>query len=380
MPKNKRVLIFSVSVGTGHTRAAEAIKIAMQENYPGSQIEIIDTFKNINPILGKLIFGTYLTMIKKMPVLYRQLYNNADEGKKFGDFSRDKFNVIIDKFTRTKILNIINDFNPDIIICTHPFPLGIMSRLKMSKYMDRPVAAFITDYIIHHYWIYKNIDKYFVAVIEQKEGLVARGIPDSRINVTGIPIHPHFNQPLDKEKIKFQLGLDRSLPTVMVMGGGLGMGPVGKIVKYLANCDLSAQLIVVVGKNDKLQRKLEEVNRNTTLNLQILGFVENVHELMEAADIFITKPGGLTVAEALAKGLPMLLTKPIPGHEEKNAEYLIKAGAALDAQDEKGLVDIINQCLQNPEKIKEMSQKASGIGNPSSADQVAAILASIGTH
>lgn len=374
MTDNKRVLILSVSVGTGHTRAAEAIKMIMQENYPGSEVLIIDTFNSTSPWLGKLIFGSYLLMVKRFPFLYRQIYNGADEGSKYSNLSKGNLYRIFSGLINDKLMNIINGFNPDVIVCTHAFTTGIMSGLKDKGLIKQPLMEVLTDFVLHPYLIYKNIDHYLVSVSEQKTGLIARGIPENKITVTGIPIHPLFNQKSKPESIKKSLGLKNSLPTILLMGGGLGIGPVGKIVKNLQNSQINAQLIVVVGKNEKLLRRLELIAQKSSFPMKMLGFVENVHELMDIADLIITKPGGLTIAEALAKGLPMILTKPIPGHEEKNAEFLIIAGAAMAAKNANELPNILNYCLHNPGIVAEMGKHSASIGRSDSAWAVAAVI------
>lgn len=374
MPDNKRLLIFSVSVGTGHTRAAEAIKLAVLDKYPGSEVKITDTFNDTCPWLGKVIFGSYLFMIRKVPFMYRELYNRADEGRRFSIFSQGKFNRIIKRFTRQRLMDMIADFEPNAIICTHPFAMGIASELKAGGYLKKPLVGIITDFIIHPYWLYHNVDKYFVASREQKDGLIAKGIPAEGIVVSGIPIHPNFSLQLHKATIKKSLGLKAEIPLVMIMGGGLGIGPLAKIVRRMAKDNISAQFIVVVGKNQKLHHKIEEIGRKKAMPMKIFGFVHNVHELMDVADVFITKPGGLTVAEALSKGLPMVLTKSIPGHEERNADFLVKSGVAVAAGNEIKVSEVVNRLLQNPSLLQKMSKKAVNIGNPQAADQIASVL------
>lgn len=370
MSKPYRFLFLSAAVGAGHARAAEALETAFQEAFPTRlKSKIIDSFRYTNPLLSKVVVNTYIEIIKVTPGVYRYLYQRAEEVD-----NSSEFNKLLNSILATKLKKLIIDFRPDIIICTHAFPCGVMSVLKKKTGLKFPIIAVITDFTVHGFWIHPNVDLYVVAAQELKEYLIHKGIKSENISVTGIPISPKFAEKQDKLAIREILGLRTDLPTFMVMGGGLGFGPVAGIVKELSKIRIPFQAIVVVGKNKTLSKKLEEIAKQVSFPLKILGYVNNIHEIMEASDLLITKPGGLTSAEALGKNLPMIIVNPIPGQEEKNSEFLLKNQVALKAKSLEQLKTTLEKLLTEPSILEEMKLNTQRLGKPNSAREVVEIV------
>jgi len=358
------VLIFSVSMGGGHLKAAEAVKEEILARYPGSETMVIDTLRYVNPIIDKLIVGSYLGALRKTPDIYGKLYNMAENGASIRDFSR-----MVNKLLSFRVKRLINEFKPSAIICTHPFPLQMITSLKRKKIIDIPVMGIITDYSIHPLWPIDNLEAYVVANEHLKLEMVKRGYKENMIYPYGIPVLRCFSQKKDRNTLLKELELDDKL-TALVMGGSLGFGAIKSVFDALAGCSREMQIIVITGKNKKLQIQLENAAMNIKKKIKILSYTNRVSEYMDAADFIITKPGGLTISEALVKELPIFLLSPIPGHEEKNAEFLINCGAAVRVFPESDMDSFLCLMFDGSPKLKHMKEMAGYLAKPGSAAKI----------
>ena len=222
--------------------------------------------------------------------------------------------------------NVIEQLQPDIVVSTHPFPSTVVSRLKRSG-LDVPLCTVITDYDAHGTWISSGTNLYLVSTSNVRDKLTEKGVPRNKIAVTGIPVHPCFWQRNDKAQVAKELNL-KNMPTVLIMGGGWGIMGKLDMTEYLMNWREDVQFIICVGNNDKAREELLENPVYHHPNIQVKGFTDNIDKLMDVADLLITKPGGMTCTEAMAKGLPMLFYDAIPGQEEENLQYFISRGFA----------------------------------------------------
>ena len=360
-----KVLIMSVSAGEGHMRAAAAIKQEILQRNANAVVTILDTFRYASPLIEKMVLGTYMEVIKMSPVIYGYLYRQAEKEKPLSGFAKQEFNRIINKLTAPKLISLIEQLKPQAIVCTHPFPLGVLTDLRRQGKCAVPIIAAITDFTVHPFWLFAEVDCYLVAAEPLVKAFADYGIDPNKIAATGIPIDPDFNSPKDRLALRKQWQMDPELPAVLIMGGGLGMGPLAEVVKELAASHLPCQLMVVCGRNEQLRNKLNKANYPDTVH--ILGYLDNIQELMSACDMMIGKAGGLTSSEAMASGLPMFITDPIPGQEERNAEFLESAGAARLVRDPKDLIEQIKNYLTRPAWQAAMVEAARSIGRPRSA-------------
>lgn len=378
MPNNKRVLILSANVGAGHTRAAEAIKLSFQKQYPQLEILVVDSYRYASAFLGKVAADGYIQMVKRWPKLYGYLYEAGRKESKLVLFKNWIAQIAAQSFRP-----LIAEFDPAVIVCTHAFPCGIASVLKEE--CGIPIVGVVTDYVVHPYWIYKNIDLYAVATTEMSSILETYGIARDRIRITGIPIDPRFNLLDSKEELRRRHNLDVSTPTVLLMGGGLGLGPIEKTFRALRRTSHPLQVLVVVGTNKALKRRMEAYTkrangsnsftivskRNILRNVHVYSYIDFIHELMKASDFVITKPGGLTSTEAIVAEVPLLLIKPLPGQEERNSNWLVSKKVAVLVNKEKNIPRVLDDLLLNPKKIERMKLKAKNIKRPNAAAQVA---------
>ncbi len=368
MPGRRRsIVILSVSAGTGHMRAAAALRSAFQEDDPECRVSILDTFKYTTPLLEKLILGTYMEMLRHTPALYGYLFSRSERGRFLSGYVKTEFNRLLSRFSAARLLKYINEHSPEAVICTHAFPLGVLSAIRRQGQYGCFTVGAITDFIIHPFWVFPEVDLYLVGAGKLAEDLVDCGIAAERVQAAGIPIDPVFTAPVDRKAVLSGLGLEPGLTTILVMGGGLGMGPLHESVQTLGSLDLPCQIIVVTGHNVQLKERIEQMAPGLANPVRVLGYVNNVNELMASSDIMVSKAGGLSCAEALAAGIPLLIMDPLPGQEQRNTQFLSSAGAAVAVNGVRDLVEKVTRCLNQPALLKEMSLAASRMGRPDSA-------------
>jgi processive 1,2-diacylglycerol beta-glucosyltransferase len=354
-------------------RTAEALREAAGSLYPGAEIRVLDTFSYASPFLGKVVLGAYMEMLKKSPLLYGFLYRQAERGKPLSGKGKVGFSHIINMAAAPRLVEYINDFKPEIIACTHAFPLGIVSFLKKKGVFQGPVFAIITDYDVHSFYIFPEVDNYIVGSEDLIPQCLEFGIDPMRVHATGIPIHSEFFAHYDKSLMREQIGFDPNLPVILLMGGGLGMGPLDSVFKTLGSSS-RYQLICVAGSNTALREKLENMAQNMSCRVKIYGFVDNIHVLMAASDFMVGKAGGLTCAESMALGLPIFIVDPLPGQEERNTEFMTAAGAGVKVN-AVNLASVVQAYLEEHSKIDKMALAAAARGKPNAARDVVMLMA-----
>ncbi|MFZ7104047.1 MAG: MGDG synthase family glycosyltransferase [Peptococcaceae bacterium] len=353
-----KVLIFSVSVGAGHDSVANALAQEISSKSPDSQVLVVDTFKYINPILNKVVVGSYMETIRFTPKVWGYLYDQAEDGERLIDIGQ-----ILSKLLSSKLDQLLKEFEPDILICTHAFPVGILSVLKYKKKFKQPIIACITDYTVHSFWIHPQVDLFVIPEKDLVYPFLEEKISLTKVKPWGIPIRVQFKKIPEQILIRRKLGL-QDKQTALVMGGGLGLGKIEDAVYKLIN-KTDLQLMVVTGSNKKLKSNLELLQRDQRLH--VYGFVDNISELMAAADFIVTKPGGITCAEALAMELPLVIISPLPGQEDRNTEYLINKGVAIRIRKVEHLVRELNSLSSNPLRLKHMKEMAAFLKKPDAA-------------
>ena len=355
--KELRVLIFSATYGAGHVRAAEAVSEALHDLVPGVEVIHLDFGEFIGKTINKVIKNTYIEVIKHTPKLWGKFYYSTAKISPHSVFQR-----FLNGLGRREFLDYIHSVQPALIVCTYPTVAGVLSQLRLRNILDIPLVTVVTDYAVHSQWIHPGVDMYIVGCAEVAEGLVKRGINRDRVHITGIPVHPKFEKELDRDRIRADLGLKPEIPTVLVMGGAYGvLGGAKRLCRFLADYPGQVQSLVVCGQDDRLYKSLDPVVEGARNTMVHFGFVTNVEELMTAADIIVSKAGGLTVSEALTKRLPILVLQPIPGQEEENAVFLARHGAGRVADTEEELEQVLRDLLANPAELQKMRRAAAGV-------------------
>ena len=357
-----KILILTVSAGSGHIEAAKAIDEHFKKNYSDVETIVVDTLKYINPFIDKIIIGSYMKTLKNTPVLYAKLYDYAENEEAVTNIS-EMFNDVMS----IKLKNLIEDFMPDIILCTHPFPIEMLSILKRKNKINIPVIGLLTDYSVHSYWLYNYIDYYVIANEDFKQDMIGRGIDENIILPFGIPVSDEFLKDYDKDEIRKSLGLDTEKLTLLIMGGGCGIGNIKNIFEILQKSPLDFQAIICTGKNSKLKNQIENINKKYDKKTIVLGFTNEVSKLMSISDILITKPGGLTIAEALIKKIPIIISSAIPGQEERNSDYLLNNGLAARIKGTQNVLSVLEQITSSKNRIKYMQDMAYEKSKPHAA-------------
>lgn len=363
MPVKRKILILSASVGAGHVRAAEAVKEAILSLEPQSEVVAVDFLRYFNWYFGRMVEEAYYAATKHVPRVYKLLYDLHDNP------SAMRLKKLQGRLGLAKLCQLIEEKKPEAIISTHFFPAGVASQLKESGKLVRAVV--LTDYVSHPLWLYPGVDAYFVAHEGMKEALVASGIEPERVYATGIPIGRAFAASYDGEVLKKKYQLRTDLPVVLVTSGGHGIGPFTQIIRALGRVQADFQVVVVAGQNPTLEWKLHRLSRTYPLPMRVLGFVDNMYEWMAMAEVLVSKAGGLTVSEAMAMGLPMVVVRPTPGQETGNTDYLLAHGAAYYIRHLNELPKTLEKFLKDPQERQRMRAAARSIAKPHAAHEVA---------
>jgi processive 1,2-diacylglycerol beta-glucosyltransferase len=364
----KKILVLSVSAGAGHTRAAEAIRAYANLPHSGASVTHLDVMQFASSTLRKLYTDFYISLVNKAPSLWGQIYNFTNRATP--DSKLQQLRRGLERWNARRLQQAISDFGADAIICTHFLPAEILSTLVERGDVRCPVWVQVTDFDLHRSWLHPHITGYFAANDEVAFRLRDEGIAADRVHVTGIPIMPSFAQSLDRATCAAELGLDPLKKTFLLMGGGAGVGSLELVAERLLALSGDFQLVALAGKNAAALHRLELLKAKHPQRLFPQGFTNQVERLMACADVAITKPGGLTTSECLAMGLPMIVNAPIPGQEERNADFLLEQGVAMAAFDSASLAYRVLHLLVNPDKLADMRDKARMLGRADAAQKV----------
>jgi processive 1,2-diacylglycerol beta-glucosyltransferase len=364
------ILILHATAGAGHTRAAQAIAAALKAR--GEAHQLVDILDCTPALFRRMYVKSYIDLVQKAPELWGYLYDRTDVVRP-ATSKRVKARLAFNQLNSLPFKKLLKEASPRAIVCTHFLPLELLSDLKGRGKIDTPVHAVVTDVSPHALWVYPNIDCYHVATRAAARELERKGFPAERIRVTGIPVDPVFAERTTGPAARKKLGLPEK-PTVLMLSGGFGVGPMTEALESFRGSSAEISLVVVAGKNAELEAKCRAVAKTLRVPVTVHGFVTNMHELMDAADLIVTKPGGLTTTEVLAKGKPMALVSPIPGQEQRNCEYLLEAGAAVRLYDVADAAFYLTEWLADAERMKRMTAAAKAIARPRAAEDIAAAV------
>jgi processive 1,2-diacylglycerol beta-glucosyltransferase len=365
----KRVLILSASVGSGHVKAADALARAMRGRSDVDEVLSDDSLDHTN-VLHKQFYSTlYKKLSAMLPEFLGWWYETSDD-----PWVADKGRLLIDLPQALPLINLVREFRPDVILCTHFMPAGVISWLIANGKLDARLGVVITDFHFHAFWITRAFNWYFVAQEDDKIHMEALGLPSDRIEVTGIPVEPEFGMSVDVNAVLERHGLQPGRPTILVAGGALGMSPATAVVRQLLQVERDFQAIIVCGKNEEMQNEIVELLKDRPADFRVLGYTKDMADFMSVATILLSKPGGMTTAEAVACGLPMMILDPIGGQEERNADVLLEAGAAVKCTEVTLVAHKLRRLLDDPERLRQMSRNARNLGRPNASADIARIV------
>ena len=346
-------------------KAAEAIQLEIRNEELGIDVHVVDFMAKEISTLNWLTKKFYLAALKFIPDLYDRIYKFAD-GKKVGVSVRFLSSALM----YLPFARLLKNFRPDVVICTHPFPEAAASLWKFlhAKSAEKfLLATVLTDYSLHEIWIFGEVDAYFVATEEMRRELASHCRAGQKIFATGIPIDEKFSSAQRNPN---------SRTTILIMGGGLGLGSIEETLSELNKIKSPLKILVVAGQNENLSARLKKIRSHH--ELKIFGYVADVNKLMAQADLLITKPGALTMTEAFAAGVPLILHAPIPGPEALNATYATTHGAAISVGDKK-ISSVIEELLKDFARLEDMRRCAKKISRPFAAQEIVNQIKKIGS-
>ena len=372
-----KILIFYASYGGGHLNAAKSIKECIDTNYPNYETELIDCMKYINKPIEKITTAAYREMAKKAPWAWGKIYSDSQKGPLAHISSRSN------KIFAIKLLKLLREKQPDIIISTHPFGSQMCSYLKRKGKITAKIATIMTDFSPHDQWLVGSdfTDYFFVAHDKMKDYLISKNIPEEKIFATGIPISSRFLKQYNKEEILKEFDLQKDKKTILFFGGGefgLGKTQTVEIFESLIRDFNDLQIIAISGKNPKMKESFNNIVQkyNKENSVKILEYTNQVPELMSISDLVVSKPGGLTTSESLVSNLPMIIINPIPGQEEENAEFLESHGVGIWIRKHVSHDEIFKEIFSTPEKLQQMKENTSKLAKKHSTEDICKICLS----
>ena len=351
----RKILIFYASYGGGHLSAANSIKQYIDENFDGFDTELVDCMLYVNKSINKITTAAYKEMAKKFPWAWGEVYRHSQRGT-IAHISSTANNLMA-----RKLLKLLKETTPDIIISTHPFGSQMVSYLKRKALVDCKLVTIMTDFAPHEQWLVgkEQVDYFFVSHEKMRQSLIDVGISENKVFATGIPLSNRFLMHYNKLEIMNSFELNPDKKVILFFGGGefgLGREQTIKILKSFILHSVNHQIVAIAGKNDKMKLSFDKLVSKMQAEdiVKVLPYTDKVPELMSISDLVVTKPGGLTTTESLASGLPIVAINPIPGQEEENAKFLEKSGVAIWLKKQDDFDAVIADLLSDEQKLHQM--------------------------
>jgi len=360
-----KVLIIYATAGIGHKKAAFAIKEAFDRK--GKDAHLIDVLDYTTKFFKFFYNSVYLFLVKRIPLVWGFFYYILDNPYVYAVLS--PFRRLTNFLNSKKFVKYLMDKRPDVVITTHFFASEVIANLKKKNLFNTRLITVITDYQSHKFWLSDYIDMYIVASDDTKKEMTRRGIESNKIRVFGIPCSNNFSKEHNTENILKKLNLLPNKKTLFVLGGGFGVGPIKEIVTHLDGIEEDFQAMVVCGYNKALFRGVSDVVQSAKHSFKVFGFVDNIDEMMSVSDILVSKPGGITVTEALNAKLPMIVIDPIPGQEMRNYRFLERNGAATRIKAPKEIAPIVQERLHS-DKLEVLKNNVKKIRLVDSAERI----------
>jgi processive 1,2-diacylglycerol beta-glucosyltransferase len=351
-------------------RAAEAVTLALRELAPDVSVENLDVLDFTNAIFRTLYGRLYLDLVSRAPHVLGYFYDLLDRAPS-PEKKADRLRLMVEKLNLRKLLKLLRKGNWDVVVNTHFLPAGLIASLRRKGEVQLPQFTVTTDFETHRLWVNQPCEHYFTATEEGAVNLQHWGVPARDITASGIPIHPVFSRRKERAECLRSQGLAGDRPVVLQLAGGFGVGPVESIFQNLLGVEGPLELAVVAGRNEELLGRLQQIPVPERHRVKLLGYTKAMDELMMAADVVISKPGGLTTSEALACGAAMVVVNPIPGQESRNSDFLLENGAAVKINNLATLTYKLGRLLSDPVHLARLKENAQRLARPEAAFTVA---------
>ncbi|MBI2192961.1 MAG: UDP-N-acetylglucosamine--LPS N-acetylglucosamine transferase [Planctomycetes bacterium] len=365
-----RVLVLCASVGAGHLRAAQAVELALRRLDPTAIVRNIDVLTLTNALFRRVYGKAYLDLVNRAPHVLGYFYDRLDQPPS-ARAKGDRFRRLVEKLNLRPFLSFLKSEPWDVVVNTHFLPAEMIAMLKRNGEWKTPQFTVTTDFETHRLWVNPPCEHYFTATAEGAAYLQSWGVPASDTTVTGIPIHPVFSEPKERAECLRRQGLAGDRPILLQLAGGFGVGPIEQIYRDILDLERPVEVAVVSGRNEEAKRQLEQIPVPGRHHAKILGFTDQMDELMAVADVVVSKPGGLTTSEVLARGAAMAIVNPIPGQESRNSDFLLENGAAIKINNLATLSHKLGGLLADPERLARLKAHSRRLGRPQAAFEVA---------
>jgi processive 1,2-diacylglycerol beta-glucosyltransferase len=363
-----RVLILSSRVGSGHLAAAAALEQAFRRA-PCVEVCNLDATAHSTWLHDVTYSGLYFPMARVAPWLMEGGYLSTNT-----PFSTEPLLPLWDRLHARRLIGLIRAFRPDHVVCTHFMPAGLAGHLIASGHLRASLSVVTTDYDLHGIWLTPTFSRYFVALEETRAHWCALGLPPERAHATGIPVDTRFEAPFDRDAALAAHGLRPDPPVILVSAGASGNTSAHRVVEQLMRLRRDLQVVVVCGHNAAMRRQISAAVAADADRFRVLGHTGQMPDLMRLAALLIGKPGGLTAAECMAAGLPMLIIEPLPGQEVRNCEHLLEEGAAMRCNELTTVAWKVERLLDEPGLLASMRQRAARLGRPDAARAIAEVV------
>jgi processive 1,2-diacylglycerol beta-glucosyltransferase len=351
-------------------RAAQAVELALRELAPQATVRNVDVLTYTTSAFRRVYGKAYLDLVNRAPHVLGYFYDLMDRPVS-PQRKSDRLRYLVQKLNMGRFLRFLREQSWDLIVNTHFLSAEIIAHLRNKNEFSTPQFTVTTDFETHRLWVNQPCDLYFTATEEGARNLQSWGVPAADIRVTGIPIHPVFNQAKDRAQCLERQGLVGDRKIVLQLAGGFGVGPVEQLLSAILQVDSPTEVVVVAGRNESLRDKLQQMDPPPRHRLVVLGFTDQIDELMAVADVVVSKPGGLTTSETLARGAAMAVVNPIPGQESRNCDFLLEHGAAIKINNVATLAFKLSELLGNPDRLAQLKRNATAIARPRAAFDVA---------
>jgi processive 1,2-diacylglycerol beta-glucosyltransferase len=366
----RRILVLSASVGAGHMRAAQAVELALRELAPDAEVRNLDVLTLTNAAFRKVYGEAYLDLVNKAPHVLGYFYDLMDRPRR-ANSRRDKLRLAVATLNLRKLCDALECGEWDAIVNTHFLPAELIAAMRRKRTIRTPQATVTTDFETHRLWANEPCDLYTTATDEGRLYLGHWGVDGRKVRVTGIPIHPVFAKEKPRAECLKRQGLGGDRPVVLQLSGGFGVGPVEQLFGALLAVEVPLEIVAVAGKNAKVKEKLAKVAVPARHRVHVLGFTDQIDELMAAADLVVSKPGGLTTSETLARGAAMAIVNPIPGQESRNSDFLLENGAAVKINNVATMTHKLTKLLADERELTRLKTNSKRLGKPRAAYDVA---------
>ena len=361
-----KVLVLTLSFGSGHVRAAQAVAEELGRQVPASNVLVVDALAECRLLFRACYEWPYWLMLRYAPGLWDRFSTARVNQKHEGTAPAWAF-----RMGCPKVFSTIKSFDPDVIVAAEVAACEMAAIARRLGLTRAPILSVITDYEAEPIWVQPEVDAFTVPDESVRAELISWGAPANRISICGIPVDPAFDAVHDPKAVRLRYGISDKAPMVLLMGGGMGPTRMHQVVEQLCESNIPMHIVAIAGKDKRALRRLERVKVKAPVSLRVLGWTDEVAALMQAARLLVTKPGGLTISEAALCSLPVVFFDPIPGAEFVNARRMVDAGAAVIAQGPAETARAIVSLLRDDESTDAMALRSNKMARPTARREIA---------